>query len=251
MEHRVAERKEPDDMKKVIFIIIYSILVLACAVLVFNYGYNAFVLMCYKNHDYSVSAQPLQMFNWTEPYVAYYNEGNLYYQQDDYVNAVEAYSKALEMNPPEEKECSIRINMALAMVASLGDLYKDPLYAESCLSVLKDARATLLDGGCATEDGTGHNTTAEKLKEEIDAMIRELEQMQPEESDESEGEESETDKKENSTEQSTEEKDAFEEDVKKAMKERQSKAQKERQEGLEDAEIFDGEYNFDLDGKIW
>lgn len=238
-------------MKKVIFIIIYCILVMACAVLVFNYGYNAYVVYSYNNHNYFVSTKPLQMFNWTESYVAYYNEGNLYFQQDDYANAVESYSKALEENPPEKAECSIRINMALAMVASVSELYKDPAYTESCINTLNEARAVLLENGCATENGDGHSATAEKLKEEIEAILNELQEMKPEESEESDGEESDTNQKGDSTEQSTEEQDAFEEDVKKNIKERQSKAQKERQQGLDDADFLNGEYNFDLDGKIW
>lgn len=238
-------------MKKVVFIIIYSMLVLACAVLVFNYGYNAFVMYCYNNQNYSVSTMPLQMFNWTEGYVAYYNEGNMYYQQGEYVNAVESYSKALEENPPEEKECSIRINMALAMVASLEGLYTDPMYAQSCLDTLKGARDVLLEKDCATENGDGHSATAEKLKEEIEAMIKELEQMEPAKGEETEEEEVKIEEEQVSTEQAKEEKDAFEEDVKKALQEKQNKAQQERQQGLEDAEVFDGEYNFDLDGKIW
>ena len=234
-------------MKKLVFIIVYSILVLGCCVLVFNYGYNAFVKYCYSHNNYSINAKPLQIFNWTEGYVAYYNQGNIEYQKGEYLNAIDAYEKALNENPPEEKECAIRINMALAMLATLGDSYNDPIFIDSTLPILYGARDVLLENGCATEAGDGHSATAEKLKEEIEAMIEEVEEMQPEPSEDSDGEEAETDE----TKDSTEKEDAFEEDVKKKIQEKQSKANKERQEGLEYYEEFDKEYNFDADGMIW
>lgn len=239
-------------MKKAIFITIYCMLVLGCLVLVFNYGYNAFLIYCYNQNNYSMDAKPLTVLNWTESYVAYYNQGNIYYQQGDYISAIDAYQKALDANPPEEKECSIRINMALAMVATVGDLYKDPAYAEDVLMILYGARDVLLEEGCATEAGDGHSDTAEKLKEEIEAMIKEIEKQQEESepSEESEDEKSENKEKTDSTEEQSEE-DAYEEDVKKAIQEKQSKANKERQEGMQYYEDFDKDYNFDSDGKIW
>ncbi len=237
-------------MKKAIFITIYSMLVIGCLVMVFNYGYNAFVTYCYNKGNYSVNAKPLQMFNWTEKYVAYYNQGNIEYQKGEYLNAIEAYEKALELDPPEEKECSIRINIALAMLATIGDLYQDPAYAEDVLTVLYGARDVLLEDGCATEAGDGHSAEAEQLKKEIDEMIKELEKQQQKSkpSEESDDEKSEQEEQTNTTEESSEE-DAFEKDVKEKMQEQRAKASQERQEGLEFYENPD--YNFDLDGKIW
>lgn len=239
-------------MKKAIFITIYCMLVIGCMVLVFNYGYNAYLIHRYNQKDYSVDAKPLTVFNWTEDYVAYYNQGNVYYQQGDYLNAIDAYERALEANPPEEKECSIRINIALAMIATIGDLYKDPAYADDVLTVLYEARDVLLENGCATESGDGHSATAEKLKEEIEALIKEIEKQQKESqsSDESDDQNNGKDEKTNTTEVETEE-DTYEKDVKKAIQEKQSKANQERQAGLEFYENLDDGYNFDSDGRIW
>lgn len=237
-------------MKKAIFITIYSMLVIGCLVMVFNYGYNAFVTFCYNNGNYSVEAKPLQIFNWTEKYVAYYNQGNIEYQKGEYLNAIEAYEKALELDPPEKKECSIRINLALAMVATIGDLYKDPTYAEDVLTILYSARDVLLEDGCATEAGDGHSAEAEQLKKEIEEMIKELEKQQPEQSEKenSDDEKSEEEEQQNSTEESSEE-DAFEKQVKEKMKEQRAKASQQRQEGMEFYNTDD--YNFELDGMIW
>lgn len=236
-------------MKKRILIGIYIVMLLVCFELVFNYVYNAIIIYRYNQTDYSVSTAPLTVFNWNEPYVAYYNQGNIYYQKESYLDAIDAYERALAKNPPEEKECAIRINMALAMLATMGDLYQKPEYVEDCLVVLYGAREVLLENGCATETGDGHSEKAEQLRVEIEAMIQELEQQQSE-SEPEEGKESEDEKKTDSTEEKTEE-DTFEEDVKKAIQEKQSKANQERQEGLQYYEDFDSDYNFDSDGKIW
>lgn len=237
-------------MKKAIFITIYSMLVIGCFVMVFNYAYNAFVTYCYNNGNYSMDAKPLQMFNWTEKYVAYYNQGNIEYQKGEYLNAIEAYEKALELDPPEQKECAIRINLALAMLATIDATYQDTLYLEDVLNVLYSARDVLLEDGCATENGDGHSAEAEQLKKEIEEIIKELEKQQPEQSDKenSDDEQSSKEEEQNSTEESSK-KDAFEEDVKKKMIEKREKANQERQEGLDYYNTDD--YNFDLDGMIW
>lgn len=237
-------------MKKRILIGIYIVLLLVCFELVFNYAYNAIVIYRYNQSDYTSGVELLTIFNWNEPYVAYYNQGNIYYQNESYVNAIESYEKALELNPPKEKECSIRINLALAMLATMGEDYAEPENVESSLEVLRAAKEVLLEEDCATEAGDGHSETAEQLKEEIEAMIEQLEQPPEQEPEQGDGKESEDEEQTDSTEEKTEE-DSFEEDVKKAIKEKQSKANKERQENLDYYEDFDKDYNFDSDGYIW
>lgn len=241
--------KETEDMKKVVFIVIYSILVLGCLVLVFNYGYNAYMIYRYNQHDYTMTSKPMEMFNWTEPYVAYYNQGNIYFQNEDYLKAMQYYEKALEENPPEDKECAIRINAALTILYSIESFYDEPEYIDYSISMLQDAKDVLLEKECATDAGDGHSEAAQKLKDEIDTILEKLEEMKPEELEE--GDESNTDKKEASTEQSTQEDDAFEEDVKKAIQEKQSKANQERQESLQYYKDVDKDFNIDADGKIW
>lgn len=248
-------------MKKRILIGIYVILLLFCFEMVFNCVYNAVIVQNYNKGKYTLSVEPLMIFNWNEPYIAYYNKGNIQYQKENYLDAIIEYNKALKKNPPEEKECSIRINLALAMLATIEDVYEDSAYVDDCLTTLYEARGILLKNGCATEAGDGHSDKAEQLKKEIEAMINELEQKKSESQGEGESkEEQETETTEESTEESTEEtteesteekkeEESAEEEIKKKIQEKQSKANKERQENLQDDIDFD--FDFDSDGLVW
>lgn len=233
-------------MKKKILTGIYIVMLLVCGKLAFNYIYNGFVTYCYHQQDYSVSVKPLMLFNWSQPYIAYYNQGNISYKNNNFSDAMISYEKALKLNPPEEKECAIRINLALAMLATLGEDYAAPENVEVSLEILKEAREVLLENGCATESGDGHSEKAEQLKEEIEAMIEQLEQQEPSESGDSKETEDEKEQEEQK-----EEEDNFEQDVKKTLQEQQSKANQERKESIDYYEDIDKDYNFDSDGLIW
>lgn len=230
-------------MKKKILIGTYIVMLLICGKLAFNYIYNAIVTYRYHQYDYTVNVQPLLILNWSEPYIAHYNQGNIYYKNDNFEDAITSYERALELHPPEEKECAIRINLALAMLGTIDEDYSAPEHVDTSLEILRGARDVLLEEGCATENGDGHSETAEQLKEEIEAMMEQLEQQSETEQEES-GETGEEKKQE-------EEEDAFEDDVKKALQEKQSKANQERRESLDYYEDFDKDFNFDTDGYIW
>ena len=49
-------------------------------------------------------------------YIYFYNQGNDRYERLDYTGAIESYEQALNANPPHFKECSVRVNLALAMI---------------------------------------------------------------------------------------------------------------------------------------
>lgn len=233
------------NVKKKILIGIYIVMLLICSKLAFNFIYNGIVVAAYHQYNYSVTMKPLLIFNWSEPYIAHYNQGNIYYQNYSFEDAILSYGEALEANPPKEKECDIRINLALAMLGTMEEDYTAPENVETSLEILLGAKEVLLENDCATENGDGHNSTAEQLKEEIEAMIAELQQQ------------SETQQKENSNEEGEKEEnqqtqeDEFEEDVKKALQEQQSEANQERREALEYYEELEKDYNFDSDGYIW
>lgn len=236
-------------MKKIIIICISIILLLISGKLAFSYLYNEIAIYSYDKKNYSINVDPLLIGNWSQPYVAYYNKGNIHYQKGEYMDALEAYEKALDENPPQEKECSIRINSALTLVASvvaLGDEYDTPDYIQTSIDTLKSAREVLIENGCATENGDGHSATAEKLKDEIDALIKELEDKLEEQSEPGSG-----DSEQEEERQQKEKEDAFEEDVKKKLQERQAEANQERKETMDFYEELDMDYNFDYDGYIW
>lgn len=232
-------------MKKKILVGIYILMLLFCAKLAFNFIYNTVVIYRYHQYDYAVTMKPLLTLNWNQPYIAHYNQGNIYYENHSYEDAILAYKEALSMNPPEEKECAIRINLALAMLGTMEEDYASYENVDTSLEILTGARTVLLEEGCATENGDGHSKMAEQLKEEIEAMIRQLEQQSGTETDE------EKDTNKHNGEKQEEPEDTFEDDVKKTLQEKQSKANKERKESMEYYEELEKNYNFDDNGYIW
>lgn len=113
------------------------------------------------------------------PYIYYYNKGNEYYQKEEYDKACEKYEKALTYKLPESKECKIRINLALAMVAPVPQVPSENVDEESVentIEILEDARDVLTKHGCAnSKNDSGHDIDAQVLKNEIDVYLEELE----------------------------------------------------------------------------
>lgn len=231
-------------MKKRILIIIYIVVLLICCVPAFRYIYNEVIINRYNSGDYSVSTEPMSVMNLGEPYVAPYNQGNIYYKNDKFEDAVQSYKTALEQNPPEDKECSIRINLALAMLGTMEGDYSAEENVESSLEILNGARDVLLEKGCASDDGDGHNETAQKLKDEIDEIIKQLEQQQPSNKP---SENPDPDEKKNKNEPN----DPKEENIKNNLRQKQAAANKERKETFDFRNEINQKYNFDLDGRIW
>ncbi len=176
-------------------------------------------------------------------YIFYYNNGNSHYRKRDYTAAIESYEKALEANPPEQKECSIRINMALAIIYNIDSDYAKPDKIEDTIETLKQARDVLLEEDCATQKGDGHSETAEQLKDEIDAIIEDLENRSQQMGTDTETPEESVEPKQEDLEK--------EQSIKEELMENQSESYLERQEDLQFYEEFDMEMNFDFDAHIW
>ncbi len=146
---------------------------------------NKIYLINYQNGRYSEFPENLLVpVELGENYVAPYNVGNVKYQQGDYEMAARYYYTALQKNPPEEKECMVRINLALALLHTYPfdtmDM-ENEAEVEEALKVLFTARGFLTENGCASEEfGTadGHSAEAEKLKHDIDEMIMKLQAKQ-------------------------------------------------------------------------
>ncbi len=212
----------------------------------FSYIYNENIVEKYNSGDYDVNTNPLLACNFFEPHIAFYNNGNVYYQQGQYGAAQAEYEKALLEELSEEEECSVRINLALSMVYGLGTDYAAPENVEASLVTLKEARQVLLEKGCASDEGEGHNETAQKLKEEIDKMIEELENQNqqpnqnpdnqtgtPPESPQTTGE------------------DEREEEIIEQLEQSQIDAMNEREDNMELYEDFDINSDYDYGGTIW
>lgn len=221
-------------MKKV-HIILYMILVLIAIKLISATCINEYFIQNYHNGRYNVSSvKTLLVMNIVQPYIAHYNYGNVLYKNNDFDGAISEYKKALVRFPPAERECSIRINLALAMLQKIDKNQKSEIQ-----KILKEAKQVLCEKGCAHEyDDQGHSRTAEQLKKDIDKMEEQLE---------NESGESDENKKNNDEEQ--EENKSNEKDIEEQLKEIRKQTRVERQEETEDAKTY-GNYNF-YSGKKW
>ena len=169
---------------RVWFIGIMSVLLLMVAsFLLWRLVVNHAFVRDYAQENYDTSQEEkLLKFNFPQSFVPYYNLGNAAYKKGDYNSAIGYYTEALENYPTEDKDCKIRINLALSMINTI-DFYsldtQDKI--DAALFILYKARDVLLEKGCATDEGDGHNEDAQQLKEDIDRMIEMLRnpQQQP------------------------------------------------------------------------
>ena len=228
-------------MKKKIMICAYVLLFLVCGKLGFQYFYNEYIINQCKEGEKALSTGPLMVVNWIQPYLAHYNTGNIHFENKEYEEAIKEYKEALDLKPGKDEECSVRINLALAMVYGLGEDYASEENRENSLKVLKEAKQVLLENGCDTEDGDGHNKTAQELKEEIDDMIRKLD---PKKSEEQEEEEDKPDKPDEPDEPAD-----VDEQIEQELKKEQREAFEVRTETMNQYE--EEEIEFDFGGKVW
>lgn len=161
------------------------LLVVFALVLLSRLIINKAFLHDYGNRSYrEMPEASLQYMPLGENYIDPYNLGNVKYKKADYDSAIRYYNKALKLNPTEEDECKIRINLALAMCHKIkfNEIdKKDANSVQIAIDQLKKARNVLTEKGCASEGvmtDDGHSKDAEKLKHDIDAKIMELEASQ-------------------------------------------------------------------------
>jgi tetratricopeptide (TPR) repeat protein len=203
--------------------------------------------------------------NFPDSYLPYYNLGNVAYQNGDYDEAIANYKKALEIGAPhEDKECNIRVNLALSMLMKIDwanmTTQKD---VERAIRQLKAARNVLTEEGCANpDDPNGHNEDAEKLKKDIDDMLDQLQQQndsgdsneqQDDQQNQGQDEQQEPEKKE-STKREDDLKDKLDDQKRDSMQERQQ-AEQDKQNEIEAKENNQnpqgGMGGNNYDGKTW
>lgn len=177
-------------------------------------------------------------------YIFIYNKGNKLYERFDYPGAIEAYQDALNANPPHFKECSVRVNLALAMIYNMGEDFAAPENIENSINTLLEARDILLEDGCASDDGDGHSKPAQQLKEEIDKLLEQLQEQQGG-SDESEEDNSGAQGEEPPIDEETEQQ------IQDELQNIQNTANEEREEAQQWQEELEAEMNFDYDINIW
>ena len=230
-------------MKRLI-IAIYIILIIMLVIFMYRYLVNEKFISLYEDGEYEEeNIESLSLLNINEPYIYYYNLGNIYYKNGDFDKAIESYEKALELNKAKEKECDIRINLALAKLEKIDDDYNQEENIDETIDILDDAREVLLEEECATEDGDGHNSEAQELKEDIDDFEEELKKNKKEENDKDSDKDKDEEQQDNST-----------EDAKEKLLEKKKQTYENRLDGMETVNsIMDWDnsgYDY-YDGKTW
>ena len=167
-------------MKRKILIAIYIFLILIMLKLIYNTVANSILISKYNNGEYSEKqAKALTFLNFPQSYVANYNYGNILYQNEKYESAIAEYKKALDDNPPKDKECNIRINYALAICKNIQVDENDQNSIQNAINEYETAINILTQNGCANKnDNNGHSQKAEKLKQDIQNEINRLKKMQ-------------------------------------------------------------------------
>ena len=153
-------------MKKMIkiFFIINALILIR---LISSLMINNIIKEDYKKQVYdSKLIKSLYIFNFNQPYIAYYNEGNILYNLEEYEKAKEKYEQALSKRPAKEKVCLIRVNLSLAIIKAIDT---------SAFNQLEEAKNNLYNNNCANPiDDSGYSKKAEQLEEEIKKLEEQL-----------------------------------------------------------------------------
>lgn len=227
-------------MKKIIFgIWIAFVLILVC--LSVNYCANEKMIHLYEKGQYEENK--ITALGFTEPYIAPYNQGNIYYQRKEYDKAIEAYQKALKKLPPHKKECKIRINMALSRLAKID---KDEITndnVDDTMKELEEITEILYKKECAKKDGNGHNKDAQKLADEIEDFIEAIKNVEAQEVEKNSDSQEEKEKEKEKDSQNDQEK------KEEQLKEIQKQSIQERNEEMrENSELEEYDY---YNGQSW
>lgn len=152
---------------------IWIVLIICFAALLASYIANEVMISNYENGKYTENG--LSVLGFMEPYISHYNRGNVLYQSENYEEAINEYENALKNNPPHDRECLIRINIALAMIAPINVEEISESNINDVIATLEEAKNVLIEHGCANrDDDNGHNKDAQTLKNDIDKFLEEL-----------------------------------------------------------------------------
>ena len=198
-------------MKRKVIIVIYVILILMAFKFIYNSVVNSILINKYNNNDFNEDyAKALTFLNFPQQYIANYNHANILYKIGKYEEAIEEYKKTLNWRIPENKECRVRINYALAVCQTVQVDENVIQSIEKAINTYESAIDILTEKGCANkDDDKGHNAEAEQLKKDIQKEIDRLKKIR--DSNEKENSEKENNEEENKEEENKEEENKEEE----------------------------------------
>lgn len=187
----------------------YGILIIGLILLklTFTFTLNKIIISRYNRSIYDNMIKILYVFNFNEPYIVYYNHGNILYQQNNYAESIKKYETSLQKKPPEKKVCDIRVNLSLAIIKNI-DINSSSL---QIYTDLQKAKNNLEKNNC-----NQINDKAKKLEEEINELEKELE-SKPSSSQDNDQNENEKQEEENN------------DDIQEKLKQKEKEAQQNRQ----------------------
>ena len=158
-------------MKKILKLLLIPLLIILIR-LTLSFIINEIIIYNYNNNKYNQSLiKTLYILNINQPYIVYYNEGNILFKNEEYSKAINKYEKALDKHPNKKRTCDIRINMSLAKIKNITTNDKKEMY-----DLLEDAKINLYNNGCANkDDDNGYSQEAEKLEKEIQELQDKIE----------------------------------------------------------------------------
>lgn len=242
-------------MKRKVLMTICVILGIILLKLIYSYLMNSILINKYENSEYDENiAKSLDFLNFTESYIANYNYGNVLYKNGKYEDAIEQYKQALQRNVPEDRDCSVRINYALAICKNVQVDESNEQSIRDAIKQYESAIDVLTENGCANkEDNNGHNKDAEQLKEdiqkEIDRLKKLLESSSDSESDEKNESNENKENNENETEEERKEREKIEQMEKKINDIKQDATQTQREKEKKYEEL--NNYSFNRPERNW
>ena len=141
-----------------------------------TYVLNERFISLYEDKEYDKVNFSILKLNLLESYKSHYNQGNKYYQEKEYKEAIKEYEKSLKLFPSHDDECKIRINLALAKLELLDYKVEKEEDVKKLIKELKKVQKVLTKKGCAKKNGKGHSKKAQKLYDDIQAYIEQLKQ---------------------------------------------------------------------------
>ncbi len=216
---------------KKIMIVCAAVFWMVCILLTINYVSNERMINRFEDGEYSFNI--LGALGILEPYIAPYNEGNVFFEKKNYEQAIKCYEKALSKNPSKPEDCRIRINMALAMTLPIQPEMVNDSNRKETIDTLDEAIRILCENSCADhenksgKDVDGHSRKATELKEDIERLKEELLKDK-----EASGEDSNQGSNDDSSGGESKEEKQREKDLTEQLKEIQNNGQQERTTSL-------------------
>ena len=252
-----------------------GIAALACALyFLLGWGLNAYYVSQAKKGIYHPEMEKFfTTIPYPDEYIVWYNIGNYYFNEGDYDEAEKAYLKAIDCGIPYEKECPVKVNLALSMISQISEDEWDEFFdcggpdemtsgARRVEKVLKDAREVLIEDGCANEDDSnGHDSQAQLLKDEIDELLENSNLDEDEEEEEDEEEDDGDDEDDEDEEEPEDEEDTGDDslDEEEIMEHIQDMLDENQEERTDEQELYQDLYGFGIDessldgehGEVW